>query len=88
MQCQSCGVDKDPNTLEVYPYPETERLTTSPIRPLLELWCEPSGSKKWKEVTVCHHCFHRLDPDMWISQHCWESLSPVVPFDALPDLKK
>ena len=83
MHCQSCGTPKDPSAPEVYPYPD-DGLTDRPIDPLMEVAVEPSGGR-WKSATVCHHCFHRLSPDLWISRACWESLNPAVGFDQLPD---
>jgi hypothetical protein len=86
-KCLGCGVEKDMDVLEPYPYPEDERLVEGPIVPLFVLDCEPSdrtGGKQWKAVVVCHECFKRLDPDMWISERCWININPVVPFDELP----
>jgi hypothetical protein len=86
-KCHGCGAEKNPADLEVYPYPEDERLTEDPIPPLLTVECQPADPKSgWRMATVCHHCFHRLDVDMWIGQRCWESLSPVTDFRDLPTL--
>lgn len=82
--CLACGVLKDPSIKEVYPYPE-DGLIDEPINPLMTLDCQgPLGD--CRVVTVCHACFHRLDPDMWISDRCWLSLDPVTPFAQLPAL--
>ena len=89
MQCQSCGVDKDPSVYELYPYPESERICDDPVPPLFDIDCQPYDFGKghqWKKVTVCHHCFEKLDPDMWISRKCWEKLNPLIPFDNLPNI--
>lgn len=87
MKCHGCGVEKDPAVKEVYPFPEDNIVTDRPIQPLHELDCEPTDDAlPWKRVTVCHGCLHRLEPDMWISQQCWESLNPVVRFSELPDV--
>lgn len=89
--CHGCGVEKDPEALEAYPYPESDRICTDPVPPLFELDCEPwepfDRDGPWRRVTVCHHCFEKLDLDMWISSNCWAKLHPVVPFDRLPLLK-
>ncbi len=91
MKCHGCGVEKDETVLEVYPYPEDHITQSKPIKPFMQLDCEgmdanDDDSGVVKSVTVCHNCFHRLQPDMWISQRCWEALNPVVPFDDLPDI--
>lgn len=39
---------------------------------------------EFRFVIVCHQCFDKLDPDMWISDGCWEGISPRVPYEALP----
>jgi hypothetical protein len=91
-RCQACGVEKDTENEEIYPYPdELDRFEDrKPIAPFLSLDCQgPSvdGVTDWRVVTVCHDCFHRLDPDMWISDRCWLSLNPVTPFEQLPKLQ-
>ena len=57
-----------------------------PIDPLFVLCCEGWGAHAddWRHVVVCHGCFDRLDPDMWISSDCWAKLTPLVPFEKLP----
>ncbi len=86
MKCQACGIEKDPEVLEVYPFPEEDSITDDPIPPLMELECQDyEFNKAFKEAIVCHQCFHRLDPDMWISRKCWEKLNPIVPFKDLPN---
>ena len=87
MKCYGCGIEKDLKVEEVYPYPEDDRLTTDPIPPLFVLDCqaeEPMGG--YRAVVVCHECFHRLDPDMWIGESCWRHIDPAVPFDKLPNV--
>lgn len=81
--CMACGIEKDPELFEKYPYPEEDRIVTIPVVPLICLNCE--SSDRVKQVTVCHECFHKLEPDMWISQKMWEDLNPVIPFDQLPE---
>ena len=86
--CHGCGVVKDRALLEPYPYHEAAISGYEPIEPLIEIDCSPRPAEgPWRQVTVCHECCHRLDPDMWISQACWERLAPFVPFDALPLLE-
>lgn len=88
MKCFGCGVDKDLDKLEIYSHPETDRLTDKPIPPLLilelRIYDMPDDGKPWRIVVVCHECFHQLDPDMWISDKCWASLSPKVAVSDLP----
>ena len=67
--------------MECYPYPD-DGLIETPIDPLLEIDCQDGND--WRKVTVCHECFHRLDPDQWISKACWMSLAPITPFEKLP----
>ena len=90
MKCQACGIEKDRAVLEVYPY--DDGIIPEPIDPFFELDCEPwedvAPDDKWRRVTVCHQCFHRLQPDMWISSEGWRSLNPEVPFEALPLLEE
>ena len=80
VECQACGTVRDPEALAVYPYPD-DGICDTPIPPLFELDCQPSvAGDGFRRVHVCHECFHRLDPDMWISQDMWEWLDPVTPF--------
>ena len=89
-KCLGCGVEKDMAKLEVYPYHEEDRICDEPVEPLFQLDCEPwephDRDGPYKQVTVCHECFHKLSPDMWISSRCWEKLNPVVAFQDLPEL--
>ncbi len=82
-RCLACGLEKDTSINEVYPYPE-DGLTDEPIKPLMTINCQ--GTADWRIVTVCHSCFHKLNADMWISEQCWQSLNPLVPFEALQKL--
>ena len=89
MKCYSCGVDKDLSVKEAYPYPEDDRLTEEPISPLMVIECssiakKSNGERDYRVVVVCHECFHKIDPDMWIGEKCWQLLNPKVPFDRLP----
>jgi hypothetical protein len=88
IKCLGCGTEKDTEVLETYPYPEDERLCDGEIEPLFVLECQAGGpgfnDEPWRVVIVCHECFRKLDPDMWISENCWKSINPVVPFDKLP----
>ena len=83
-RCLACGVEKDTSIKEVYPYPE-DGLIDEPVKPLMTLDCDGGGGD-WRVVTVCHECFHKLDPDMWISDRCWLELHPITPFERLPRL--
>ncbi|RBP40565.1 hypothetical protein DES53_108272 [Roseimicrobium gellanilyticum] len=80
VKCMACGVEKDPLKKEVHPYPE-DGIVDDPVSPLWMLECQGAD---WRWVMVCHHCFHKLDPDMWISDRCWRSLNPITPFEKLP----
>ena len=87
--CQGCGIQKNLSALELYPYPEEDCICDDPVSPLFQLTCQPGGAftgfrkEPWKQVTVCHECFHKLSPDMWISEECWVKLNPVVSFKDL-----
>ena len=84
-KCLACGIEKNPAVFEKYPY-EEDNITTIPVPPLFEIDCQPSGKKVWKKVIVCHKCYHALEPDMWISEHCWKGINPITPFEQLPNL--
>lgn len=83
-KCLACGVEKDTEIKEVYPFPE-DGLIDEPIEPLMRVDCQ--GTADWRVVTVCHTCFHKLEVDMWISESCWRSLNPITPFEHLPKLQ-
>jgi len=88
MKCCGCGAEKDMSVLETYPFPEDEIFCNEPIQPLLNLECQPKDkSGEWKLTIVCHECFKKLDPDMWISENCWIGINPIITFDKLPSLK-
>ena len=57
--------------------PDTDELISS-------LFCIECTNRM---AVVCHECFHRLQPDMWIDERCWELLNPVRPYDSLPAIK-
>jgi hypothetical protein len=82
-KCQACGVEKDTEVLEYFPY-DHGIIKDEPIPPLLTIGCQPNDTSNFRKVTVCHSCFFKLDPDMWIGEECWKKLNPVVPFKDLP----
>lgn len=84
--CYGCGVEKDPEVEEMYT--GKDLCNDEPIGPLIVLDCQPHkfDDPNWKSVIVCFECFDKLSPDMWISQNCWESLNPHIPFNELPKL--
>ena len=84
-KCQGCGAEKDPAVLEVYPHPE-DHITDRPISPFFSLDVEDWNllDGPFRTCRVCHECFHKLEPDMWISSKGWDSINPVVPFKDLP----
>ena len=88
-RCQACGVEKDTEVKEVYPYPDDGVITDEPIEPFFEIDCQGpdfDNTSDWRKVAVCHRCFHELDVDMWISDNSWKSLNPITPFELLPKL--
>jgi hypothetical protein len=90
MKCMACGVEKALEASEAYPFPG--RMCNESISPLLAIECEGDGGfgsdSPFKVVVVCHQCFEKLDPDMWIGEKCWRSLNPVTPYEELPLVKK
>lgn len=86
-RCLACGVEKDPAVMEYFPY-DCGIDQTEPIEPLFAIDCQPTHyGEDWRRVTVCHACFHKLGPDMWIAQAHWEALDPKVTFKELPRLE-
>jgi hypothetical protein len=87
-KCQACGIEKDTSLKEVYPYTGDRIVVREPIEPLIEIECEGSiNGDDWRIATMCHACWHKLDPDLWISEDCWLSLHPITPFEQLPKCK-
>jgi hypothetical protein len=84
-RCYGCGVEKDMNVLESSPWAKEDHLTDQPIPPLSVLEIEPDADDAdWRIGVVCHECFHKLSPDMWISESCWKRIDPRVPLTDLP----
>ena len=84
-RCQACGVEKDTSVKEAYPYPDDGIINDEPMGPFMTVECNGVGDRR--AATVCHDCFHKLDVDMWISERCWFSLSPMTAFEQLPKLQ-
>ena len=85
IRCWGCGVEKDTDVKEFWTLDDSI-VQTCPITPLFVVHCEGREETTgiWKVVVVCHVCLHKLDADLWISDHCWSLLDPKVPFSALP----
>ena len=88
MKCFCCGVEKDLNALEISSTSEEDGLVDEPISPLAVLECCSLDSKIWKIAVICHKCFHKLEPDMWIDEACWDAMKPAIAFDKLPEVKE
>lgn len=84
-KCQACGVEKDADVIEIYPYPNDGVVHGQPIDPFFTIDCQGKAGD-WRTVTVCHACFHKLDIDAWITEQIWEALKPITPFEQLPKL--
>jgi hypothetical protein len=91
MRCFGCDVEKDIKVLEASPFAEEDGLIDELIDSLMVLDCQgspipndPNNYSEFRMVVVCHECFHKLSPDMWISKACWEAINPKVPYDKLP----
>jgi hypothetical protein len=84
-KCLACGIEKDMNKFEMYPYDNDGIITEEPIQPLFEdVPCQSNTDHSdFRVVTVCHECFHKVQPDMWMSQGEWESLNPITDFSNL-----
>jgi len=84
-KCLACGTEKDTSLKELYPYRGDRIVVLEPMEPLIPIECEGTKSgNDWRLATMCHECWHKLDPDLWISEDCWESLNPMTPFERLP----
>ncbi len=91
VNCFGCGIEKDTNTLELSPWAEQDGLYDGLISPLFVLDCQgdrisndPNRYSEYRQVVVCHYCFHALEPDMWISKSCWENINPKIPYEKCP----
>jgi hypothetical protein len=84
VKCFACGVEKDTEVLEPFPYPDC--FVDEPLAPLwiLDVQSNDWPPREWRTTVVCHECFHKIDPDMWIREDHWNNINPVVPFDRLP----
>jgi len=84
-RCLACGVEKDMELKEIYPYPDDMITTEEPISPMFDIDCQMDKDRSdFRIATVCFHCYHKLEPDMWISQSMWEALNPITPANDLP----
>lgn len=81
-KCQACGTEKGTDIQEVYPYPEDDYFDNDPITPLFDMELQLLD-KTFRKVTICHECFHKIKPDMWLGLNEWESLQPVTPVEQL-----
>ena len=60
-------------------------LTDEAIAPILLIECQNLHFQEtYRMCLVCHNCFEKLDPDMWIDSLGWESLNPITKFEDLP----
>jgi hypothetical protein len=90
--CQVCLVPKDTDKKEVYPY-EEDHIIGDPIDPLMELDVQPDLDPQgnplglWRRIEVCHECFHKLSPDMWISEEGLRRVGCKTAFTDLPLLE-
>lgn len=83
-KCQCCGIEKDPQVLEVYPWSDEDGITERPVPPFFMVEIVDYSGPPTRMCRICHSCYHRLQPDMWSARSHWESLDPVVPFPKLP----
>lgn len=87
--CDGCGTLIDPDKLVMYPKVEGEAsmvCTTEPVIPFTWLDVEPnSDADEYKTCNICWHCFNKVQPDMWISERCWELTPQFRKFSELAD---
>lgn len=82
MNCLACGANGDGEA--IYPYPDDCIDDSEPLPKLFCIDAVPTiHGDKSRMCVVCHECWHKLDVDMWISEKCWESLSPQTKFSDL-----
>lgn len=83
-KCLACGIEKDIRSEEIYPYEKDCIPTEIPIQPLFEIECQSdTDNTDFRIVIICHNCYHKVQPDMWMSQGEWESLNPITNFNNL-----
>ena len=88
MECYGCGVKKDMTILEQSPYWKEDCLSDEPIPPLCVIECQSdTDHTDFRNVVVCHKCYHTLEPDMWISESMYKALNPKIPFQQVPQTK-
>jgi hypothetical protein len=88
MECYGCGVKKDMTILEQSPYWKEDCLSDEPIQPLFVIECQSDTDQSdFRNVVVCHECYHKLEPDMWISESMYKALNPKIPFQQVPQTK-
>lgn len=86
-RCQACGIEKDMDIEEYYPYSEDMITQEDKVQPLFDLECQMDEDQSdFRVATVCFSCYHKLEPDMWINESMWKALNPIVDAKDLPDL--
>lgn len=84
-KCLACGIEKDIEKEEIYPYEDDSIITEEPVRPLFDIPCQSyTDWYDFRIAIICHKCFHIVRPDMWMRQAEWEYLNPITPFNDLP----
>jgi len=83
--CPCCGIYKDSLIKEAYPWAEEDGIIDDPIEPFMEIAIDQDHGPASKAAFVCHECYHKIQPDMWIMECHWVKENPVVPFDKLPN---
>lgn len=86
MHCFCCGVEKDTEVYELNTQDDS-LIQDQPIPPLFVLECARTISASvtdWRITIVCHGCYFRLQPDMWISDSMWTAAKPKLVFEDLP----
>jgi len=93
LRCFGCGAERNTEIFELYCYEEEGMDDGEPRPPLFVIPCDytvsssnPTLNDKSGAAVVCHECFHKLSPDMWIDRGCWESIDPLIQTEDLPDI--
>lgn len=82
VNCFACGIEKDMDILESSEFNPDFGYTNQLRAPIFVL--DVDGPNEFRQTLVCHTCFIKLDPDMWISKKCWDTLNPKIQYHKLP----
>jgi len=88
IRCLACGTEKNLDELEIFPH-EDMLTQDEPIQALVTIECQSNDDPAdFRIAIVCHDCYFKLEPDMWISEACWLEINAITPFSVLPIAKE